>query len=133
MWSDDDGPFDGTHYQLAETLNVPQPLRRPHPPILIGGDGPRTLERVVEYGDEWLPIGWRAPEDLGRRIDELQTLAKEAGRAPIPVSVFGTAMRAETLEGLAAVGVHRIVFFMPPAEADVVLPRLQHAAKVAGL
>jgi F420-dependent oxidoreductase-like protein len=39
MWSDDNGPFTGKHYQLAETLNVPQALTKPHPPILIGGGG----------------------------------------------------------------------------------------------
>src|SRR3954471_5597461 len=37
MWSDDDGPYEGTHYRLAETACVPQPLQRPHPPVLIGG------------------------------------------------------------------------------------------------
>ena len=59
--------------------------------------------------------------------------ASFAGRTPIPVSVFGAPMREETIEQYEALGVHRAVFFMPPAEADVVLPRLQHAAKVAGL
>ena len=39
MWSDDDGPFDGQYYQLAHTLNSPQAVTRPHPPILIGGSG----------------------------------------------------------------------------------------------
>jgi len=50
MWSDDDGPFDGRHYRLAETLNSPQPLRRP--PIMIGGDGEKkTLRLVARYAD----------------------------------------------------------------------------------
>jgi probable F420-dependent oxidoreductase len=133
IWAHDDAAYHGKHVNFDAIWSWPKPVQKPHPPILVGGDGPRTLQRVVEFGDEWMPIGWRAPEDLGKRIDELQRLATEAGRAPIPVSVFGTAMRAETLEALGAAGVHRVVFFMPPAEADAVLPRLQHAAKVAGL
>ena len=52
MWSDDNGPFEGRHYQLAETLNSPQPLRRPHPPIMIGGSGEKkTLLLVARYAD----------------------------------------------------------------------------------
>jgi F420-dependent oxidoreductase-like protein len=50
MWSESEGPYDGKHYQLGRTMNVPQPLRRPHPPILIGGGGEKkTLRLVAQY------------------------------------------------------------------------------------
>jgi F420-dependent oxidoreductase-like protein len=50
MWSDDDGPYEGTHYRLAETINRPAPIQSPHPPIVIGGSGERkTLRLVAQY------------------------------------------------------------------------------------
>jgi len=50
LWSDDESSFDGVHYRLGRTLNVPQPLTRPHPPILIGGGGEKkTLRLVAQY------------------------------------------------------------------------------------
>jgi F420-dependent oxidoreductase-like protein len=52
MWSDDDGPYSGTHYRLAETINSPPPLSRPRPPILVGGGGLRKMLRLVAlYAD----------------------------------------------------------------------------------
>lgn len=52
MWSDDEGPYVGTHYQLAETMSVPKPVQSPRPRIVIGGSGEKkTLRLVAQYAD----------------------------------------------------------------------------------
>jgi alkanesulfonate monooxygenase len=78
MWRDDDAPYQGRYYQLGRTLNSPQPVRRPRPPILIGGAGEqRTLRLVARYADACnLFFG---PE-LPRKLDVLRAHCEEIGR-----------------------------------------------------
>ena len=80
MWSDDDGPYRGKHYQLAETLCVPQPLRRP--PVLIGGGGEKkTLRLVAQYADIWNGTSTDTDE-LAHKIDVLHRHCDDVGRDP---------------------------------------------------
>ena len=94
MWSDDNGPYEGKHYHLAETLCSPQPVSRPHPPVLIGGTGERkTLRLVAQYADacnifaqstdfvaEKLDVLRRHCDDVGRDYDQIRkTILYNAG------------------------------------------------------
>jgi alkanesulfonate monooxygenase SsuD/methylene tetrahydromethanopterin reductase-like flavin-dependent oxidoreductase (luciferase family) len=80
MWSDNDGPYSGKHYQLAETICVPAPIRRP--PILIGGDGEKkTLRLVAEYADVWNSMESDV-DTLRHKIDVLNRHCDNAGRDP---------------------------------------------------
>jgi F420-dependent oxidoreductase-like protein len=77
MWSDNDGPYEGRHYQLAETLCRPQPIRRP--PILLGGDGEKkTLRLVAQYADVWNSTS--AIEELPHKLDVLRRHCDAVGR-----------------------------------------------------
>ena len=132
IWTKDEAEYHGEHVAFDPIWSWPKPVSKPHPPILVGGDGPRTLQRVIEYGDEWMPIPGRG-SDLRGRIEELQAMAKTAGRDPIPVSLFGVPPRADFVERMRAledVGVHRIFFGLPPADAATVLPLLRSAAEI---
>jgi F420-dependent oxidoreductase-like protein len=72
MWSDNNGPFEGRHYQLAETLCSPPPLRKPRPPIMIGGGGERkTLRLVARYADACNLFGSSAA-DVAHKLDVLR-------------------------------------------------------------
>ena len=91
MWSDDEGPFEGKHYQLAETINVPQPLTRPHPPIVVGGSGEKkTLRLVAQYADATNLIVSGADE-LAHKLDVLRRHCDDLGRdyATIEKTVMG--------------------------------------------
>jgi len=80
MWSDNNGPYQGRHYQLAETLCVPAPLSRPHPPIVIGGGGEKkTLLLVAKYGDA-CNIFATTPEDVTHKLDVLRRHCDDEGR-----------------------------------------------------
>lgn len=72
MWSDNNGPYQGRHYQLAETLCVPAPLSRPHPPIMIGGGGEqKTLRLVARYADSCNLFG-TSVDEVGHKLDVLR-------------------------------------------------------------
>ena len=79
MWSDDNGPYEGKHYQLVETLNSPQPLSKPRPPILIGGGGERkTLRLVARYADACNVFG--DPTLVKGKLDVLRQHCQAEGR-----------------------------------------------------
>jgi F420-dependent oxidoreductase-like protein len=78
MWSDDDGAYSGRHFRLERTLNSPQALQRPHPPILIGGSGEKkTLRLVAKYADA---CNLFPSPDLARKLDVLREHCEREGR-----------------------------------------------------
>lgn len=78
MWSGDESSYEGKHYRLARTLNSPQALTRPHPPILIGGSGERkTLRLVARYGQACNLFG---SSDLDHKLEVLREHCEREGR-----------------------------------------------------
>ncbi len=135
MWSEDDGPFDGVHYRLAETLNSPSPLRRPHPPIMIGGGGERkTLRLVAKYADacnlfagpQVGPAGVRAKLDIlaehcereGTDFGHIRKTILYAGQLDPTSAAAGAAFVAEMAQyaGLGVTEVHVMPFRADPVE-----------------
>ena len=85
MWSDDDGPYDGKHYHLAETICVPRPIQQPRPKIYIGGGGERkTLKLVARYGDacNLFALG---PDVVKHKLDVLAEHCEAEGRDPAEI------------------------------------------------
>ncbi|MEP9383609.1 LLM class F420-dependent oxidoreductase [Nocardioides sp. KR10-350] len=80
MWSDDDGPFDGKHYQLKETANVPPPVRGTIP-LLVGGGGERkTLRLVAQYADACHLFAREGLEGIKHKLEVLRRHCDDVGR-----------------------------------------------------
>jgi len=126
MWSDNNGPYQGKYYQLAETLCNPQPLSKPRPPILIGGTGEKkTLRLVAQYANACNLFAGIGDDALAAKLDVLKRHCETAGRdyAEIEKTTLGTANLApgkqspadviEQCRSLAKLGIQQAIFNMP--------------------
>ncbi|MFD9888188.1 LLM class F420-dependent oxidoreductase [Amycolatopsis sp. NPDC059027] len=124
IWSKESSEFHGEFVDFDPIRSWPKPVQRPHPPVLVGGDGPGVLDRVVEYGDGWVPILAKSVPVLAERIAELQGRAAAAGRGRIPVTVYGVPPDAEVIGELQEAGVDRVLLQLPTTPRDESLAEL---------
>src|SRR5437867_3404266 len=132
IWTKEEAEYHGEYVSFDRIWAHPKPLQKPHPPILMGGDGPTTFDRVVEFCDGWMPIGFRAPGVVDK-IPTLKAAAAKAGRDPksISVSLFGVKPDRATVDRLEGAGVDRLVFMAPSDTREKVLPLLDAYAAVS--
>jgi probable F420-dependent oxidoreductase len=125
IWLNDVAEYHGDMVDFGPMSCWPKPVRKPHPPVLLGGNMPNTIKRVIAYGDEWMPNRGRALE----LIPELRRLEQESGRGHVPVT-FYPRDTPEDIERAASVGVERSIFYVP---ADGRAPALTKLAELAKL
>jgi probable F420-dependent oxidoreductase len=131
IWTQQEATYHGELVNFDRIWCDPKPVQQPHPPIIMGGDGPTTFDRIVEYGDGWMPI-LRPHTNPVARIPELHARLLAAGRTPdsAPVSIFFAPPDREKLDALEAAGVSRAIFGLPAAPREEILPRLDRLAQV---
>jgi probable F420-dependent oxidoreductase len=125
IWTQEVAEYHGELVDFGPMWAWPKPHQKPHPPIILGGSGPKILQRVVRYADGWMPNRGEVVE----RLPELQRLAREAGRGPIPVTCYPKP-GAEEIERLARAGVERCIYYVSPDGRD---PALRDLEKLGGL
>jgi len=123
IWTQEVAEYHGELVDFGPMLSWPKPVQQPHPPIILGGSGPKILERVVRYGDGWMPNRGAVIE----RLPELQRLANAAGRGPIPVTAYPEST-AEDIERYAQASVERLIYWVPPDGRDAALRKLEELA-----
>jgi probable F420-dependent oxidoreductase len=118
IWTEEEAEFHGKYVNFNKIWSYPKPVQNPHPPVLVGGSGKHTFKRVIDYGDGWMPIPTRGDKPLSEQLQELQSLAGEAGRNRIPVTVYGTLPRSEVIGHYRDIGVDRCIFWLPSVGPD---------------
>jgi probable F420-dependent oxidoreductase len=110
IWTDDVASYHGRFVNFDQVTSWPKPVRQPYPPILVAGNGPRVAERVVAYGDEWIPM--LRPGVLDEIARFRRTVRKPGSDRPIPVTLFGGV--PEDVAAYARAGVDRCLFWPRP-------------------
>jgi probable F420-dependent oxidoreductase len=112
IWTQDEASYAGKHVAFERIWSWPKPAQRPHPPVLVGGDGPTVLDRVLGFGDAWFP-NYKPGDSLLQRAEELRARAER----PIDLMVMGMPADPKELERFAAAGFRRAVHWLPSARS----------------
>ena len=125
IWTQDEAEYHGDMVDFGPMWCWPKPVQKPHPPVLLGGNGPNVLKRVVAYADEWMPNRGAALQ----RIPELREMAQAAGRGHIPVTFYPRDAAAD-IERAGETGVERCIFYVPPDGRAPALTKLNELARL---
>ena len=132
IWTHEEAEFHGEFVNFDKIWSHPKPVQKPHPPILMGGDGPTTFDRVIEFCDGWMPISGRPAQgpSLAEKISNLRSRAEQAGRDPASISVssFGASPDPGAIARLEEAGVDRVILPLPAADEATVLPLIDRYA-----
>jgi probable F420-dependent oxidoreductase len=119
LWTKLEAEFHGTYYDFPPVKSYPKPAQKPHPPVILGGHANNVLERVVAWGDGWLP-NRATPEKLAESRATLDRLAKDAGRNPgaITISVHGQPADRDLVRRFHDAGATRVIVRPPSVKTE---------------
>ena len=132
IWSKDKAEFHGEFVNFDPIWSWPKPVQHGGPPVLLGSEAKKCFERVVDYCDGWIPI-MRKGDQLKTGVDQLREEAKRAGRRfeDMQLGVFGVPPKPDLAKQLIDWGFSHLIFGLPPAKADKVMPMLDTYSEIA--
>lgn len=133
IWTQEEASFDGEFVRFERVWSWPKPAQRPYPPVILAGGGARVIDRVLDYGDGWMPIPLGPGDGLEERTAELRARAEAADRPRPSVTIYNASTKPAELARYAEAGVNRCVFWLPSGGRDEALPRLDRCTSAAGL
>jgi probable F420-dependent oxidoreductase len=119
LWTKPAAEFHGKYYDFPPVKSFPKPAQKPHPPVLLGGGAKNVLQRVVAWGDGWLP-NRITPDKLRESRATLDRMAKDAGRDPakLTISVHGQPADRDLLQRFHDAGAVRVIVRPPVVKSE---------------
>jgi probable F420-dependent oxidoreductase len=132
LWRDERAEFHGEFVNFDPVWSWPKPVQPGGPKILLGSEAKRALERVVDYCDGWLPIN-RGGDKLKEGVQQLRETAQRAGRRfeDLQLGIFGVPPKEDVARRFQDWGFSQLIFGLPPAKPEKVLPMLDTYAEIA--
>jgi probable F420-dependent oxidoreductase len=133
LWTKAEAEFHGKYYDFPPVRSFPKPAQQPHPPILVGGNAPNVLKRVVAWGNGWMP-GRVSVADIRRGCATLRELAEQAGRDPMSLEVmaFGGAGQFRdraSIEEMEEAGARRVTIWLTQTAGEALLAEMEELAR----
>jgi alkanesulfonate monooxygenase SsuD/methylene tetrahydromethanopterin reductase-like flavin-dependent oxidoreductase (luciferase family) len=133
LWTQDEAEYHGTYYDFPPVRSFPKPAQKPHPPIYLGGKARNAFNRIVSWGDGWMPNRTSA-EEIRQGRNRLTELAEQAGRDPnsIDILAFGHAghfKSRDQVQELQEAGANRVKLWLEQTEGDGALAEMEAIAR----
>jgi probable F420-dependent oxidoreductase len=122
LWTKTEAEFQGKYYNFPLVRSYPKPVQKPHPPVLLGGGARNVLQRIVAWGDGWLP-NRITPDQLRESRATLDRLAKDASRDPsaISITVHGQPADRDLIRRLLDAGANRVLVRPAAVKTDALM------------
>jgi len=120
IWTRDEATYHGEFVNFDRILCYPKPVQHPHPPVLIGGAGPGVLDRVLAFGDGWMP-NYVDDDALVDRASELRARAER----PLELTIASVPAKVEALERARRAGARRVMHLLPTGGLSVIEPAIE--------
>jgi probable F420-dependent oxidoreductase len=121
IWTEEEASYHGRHVNFDRVLSWPKPVQKPHPPVLVAGHGPGVIDRVLAFGDEWLPNAIGDHDKIRDRIRRL----REAGK---PTTIAAAPTDVAELRAYEEAGAHRAFWWVAQGERADIERRLDRLA-----
>lgn len=131
MWTESKAEYHGDMVDFPPMMMWPKPVQKPYPPILVGGAWPYGARRAVRYGHGWIPHAALPPhDDVTDFLPDFQQMARDAGRDPLPMTVWGAQPDLAQFERRRELGVERVVISLESEPEDEILRQLDTWAEI---